>query len=61
MKKNLFLVFILFFIALSPLFSQQLTRFAVIDLPKVYQAFFRDSRAVRDFEDKSIPQYCSER
>ena len=53
MKKNLFLVFILFFIALSPLFSQQLTRFAVIDLPKVYQAFFRDSRAVRDFEDKS--------
>jgi outer membrane protein len=33
--------------------SQQLTRFAVVDLPKVYVAFFRDSRAVREFEDRS--------
>jgi outer membrane protein len=34
-------------------FSQQLTRFAVVDLTKVYTAFFRDSRAVRDFEERS--------
>ena len=33
--------------------GQQLTRFAVVDLPKVYLAFFRESRAVRDFEDQS--------
>jgi outer membrane protein len=33
--------------------AQQLTRFAVVDLPKVYTAFFRESRAVRDFEDRS--------
>ncbi|MDR3138965.1 MAG: OmpH family outer membrane protein [Treponema sp.] len=33
--------------------SQQLTRFAVVDLPKVYVAFFRDSRAVREFEERS--------
>ncbi|GHU15855.1 outer membrane protein [Spirochaetia bacterium] len=33
--------------------AQQLTRFAVVDLPKVYTAFFRDSRAVRDFEERS--------
>jgi outer membrane protein len=33
--------------------AQQLTRFAVVDLSKVYGAFFRDSRAVRDFEERS--------
>jgi outer membrane protein len=35
------------------LYAQQLTRFAVVDLPKVYTAFFRDSRAVREFEEQS--------
>ena len=35
------------------IYGQQLTRFAVVDLPKVYVAFFRESRAVRDFEDRS--------
>ncbi|MDR1802173.1 MAG: OmpH family outer membrane protein [Treponema sp.] len=33
--------------------AQQLTRFAVMDLPRVYMAFFSESRAVRDFEDQS--------
>jgi len=33
--------------------AQQITRFAVVDLPKVYMAFFRESRAVRDFEARS--------
>jgi outer membrane protein len=37
----------------SLLYAQQLTRFAVVDLPKVYTAFFRDSQAVRDFEARS--------
>jgi outer membrane protein len=32
--------------------AQQLTRFAVVDLPKVYLAFFRESQAVREFEDQ---------
>ncbi|MDR1955466.1 MAG: OmpH family outer membrane protein [Treponema sp.] len=36
-----------------PLGAQQLTRFAVVDLSKVYIAFFQDSRAVRDFEERS--------
>jgi outer membrane protein len=35
------------------LYAQQLTRFAVVDLPRVYTAFFRDSRAVRQFEERS--------
>jgi len=33
--------------------AQQLTRIAVVDLSKVYVAFMRDSRAVRDFEERS--------
>jgi len=34
-------------------FSQQLTRVAVVDLPRVYTEFFRESRAVREFEERS--------
>ncbi|MDR1901044.1 MAG: OmpH family outer membrane protein [Treponema sp.] len=33
--------------------AQQLTRFAVVDLSKVYVSFFRESRAVREFEERS--------
>jgi outer membrane protein len=33
--------------------AQQLTRFAVVDLARVYSSFFRDSRAVREFEERS--------
>ena len=51
MKKHLVLLLLL--CAAGSLHAQQLTRFAVVDLPKVYAAFFRDSRAVRDFEDRS--------
>jgi outer membrane protein len=37
----------------NSLYSQQLTRFAVIDLPKVYTAFFRESRPVRELEERA--------
>jgi outer membrane protein len=43
-------------VCLAPCFclgAQQLTRFAVVDLPKVHSAYFRDSRAVRDWEERS--------
>lgn len=36
-----------------PALSQQLTRFAVIDLPRVFTTFYRDSKAVRDWEERS--------
>jgi outer membrane protein len=52
MKK----IFILCLIAIGsavPLGAQQLTRFAVVDLPRVYVSFFRESRAVREFEEKT--------
>jgi len=33
--------------------QQQITRIGVVDLPRVYTAFFSDSKAVRDWEEKS--------
>jgi len=50
LKKVLFLLLLS---ACGILYAQQLTRFAVVDLPKVYMAFFQDSRAVREFEERS--------
>jgi outer membrane protein len=37
----------------TSLYSQQLTRIAVVDLTKVYSAYFRESRVVREFEERS--------
>ncbi|MDR2922221.1 MAG: OmpH family outer membrane protein [Treponema sp.] len=51
MKKVILLLSACFLAA--SLYSQQLTRVAVVDLPKVYSAFFRDSRIVREFEERS--------
>ena len=52
MKKSLLLFLICFGLAQAA-DAQQLTRFAVVDLPRVYMAFFSESRAVRDFEARS--------
>ena len=47
-------IFIILLISLPCLLhAQQLTRFAVVDMPKVYTAYFRDSREVRQFEERS--------
>jgi len=49
-----FILFLLLGISFAAgVYSQSITRFAIVDLPKVYTAFFRDSKAVRDFEDRS--------
>jgi outer membrane protein len=53
MKKNSVLLLSVLFALGSAAHAQQLTRFAVVDLPKVFVAFFRDSRAVREFEERS--------
>jgi outer membrane protein len=50
--KKYFLLFAIIFLGLSTLSAQQLTRFAVVDLPRVYITFFSESRAVRDFEER---------
>jgi outer membrane protein len=51
--KRLGLAIALFVLCLAAAGAQQLTRFAVVDLPRVYTTFFRDSKAVRDFEERS--------
>ena len=40
-------------------FSQQITRFAVVDTARIYTTFYRDSRSVRDYESKRT-RYQSE-
>ena len=55
MKKNIKLVISFLIVAscfLVPAFSQQVTRFGVVDTAKVYNAYFRDSAPVRNFEKK---------
>ncbi len=39
--------------------AQQITRFAVVDTSRIYTTFYRDSRSVRDYEQKSS-QYKGE-
>ena len=55
MKKNikclLSLIVLVGFFAI-PAFSQQVTRFGVVDTAKVYNAYFRDSAPVRNYERK---------
>jgi outer membrane protein len=52
-KKLAWFVFLCLAALVSPLGAQQLTRFAVVDLSRVYTQFFRESRAVREWEDRS--------
>ncbi|MDR1400063.1 MAG: OmpH family outer membrane protein [Treponema sp.] len=52
MKKRV-LMMALALLLVGQIGAQQLTRFAVVDLSRVYMSFFRDSRAVREFEEQS--------
>jgi len=55
MKKNvkiLISLLVLGFIAAVPAFSQQITKFGVVDTAKVYNAYFRNSTPVRNYEKK---------
>ena len=55
MKKSCKLLisflFVLLFTSVSA-FSQQITKFCVVDTAKVYNAYFRNSAAVRNYESK---------
>ncbi len=52
-KFKLLILFVVFSCAMSMTFAQQkITRFGVIDTNKVYQTFYRDSPAVRNYEKK---------
>ena len=52
MKKRLFSMFVLILALSIPVFSQQITKFGVVDTAKVYNAYFRNSAPVRNFEKK---------
>ena len=54
MKKYLKLLIslVVFTFASIPAFSQQITKFGVVDTAKVYNAYFRNSAPVRNYEKK---------
>lgn len=54
MKKNLKYIFSLLFVLMftMPAFAQQITKFGVVDTAKVYNAYFRSSKPIRDYEKK---------
>ena len=53
MSKKKLLFFVVFALLLSGgIFAQQITRFGVVDTAKVYQAYFRNSAPVRNYENK---------
>ena len=52
MKKLFVSIAILFCVSVSSAFAQQITKFGVVDTAKVYNAYFRNSAPVRNFEKK---------
>lgn len=55
MKKQIKLLSIftvLFAVTMVPAFSQQITKFGVVDTAKVYNAYFRNSAPIRNYEKK---------
>ena len=51
MKKILF-AFLMALSSCTAVFAQQITRFGVVDTARVYQAYFRNSAPVRNYESK---------
>lgn len=49
-NKKLIFVFVFIAISLTSSFSQQITRFGVVDTSRVYNAYFRNSAAVRNYD-----------
>lgn len=50
--KKIVLLFGILFCAVASSFAQQITRFGVVDTARVYQAYFRNSAPVRNYESK---------
>ena len=52
MNKKIALLAFFALIFSSGAFAQQITRFGVVDTAKVYQAYFRNSAPIRNYENK---------
>lgn len=50
--KKIFALAVISLVFSSVSFAQQITRFGVVDTAKVYQAYFRNSAPVRNYESK---------
>ncbi len=50
--KKIALIFAFLLFSLAGLSAQQITRFGVVDTARVYQAYFRNSAPVRNYESK---------
>ena len=51
-KRFAFISCLFLLFAVSSLFAQQITKFAVVDTARVYQAYFMNSSPVRNYESK---------
>ncbi len=51
--KRIIIFLVLLICGFFSLGAQQITKFALVDLSRVYTSFFRDSRPVREFEARS--------
>ncbi len=52
MKRNLALLVLLALLGGGSVCAQQITKFGVVDTARVYEAFFRDTGPVRNYEKK---------
>ena len=52
MKKYFIATVFVFLMIVSNSFAQQITKFGVVDTAKVYNAYFRNSAPIRNFEKK---------
>ena len=50
--KLLITVFVITCVFSIPVFSQQITKFGVVDTAKVYEAYFRNTAPIRNYENK---------
>ena len=52
LNKSVIAFFVVFVFAAAGMFAQQITKFGVVDTAKVYNAYFRNSAPVRNYEKK---------
>lgn len=50
--KKIFIFLVLGLISVASLSAQQITKFGVVDTARVYQAYFRNSAPIRNYESK---------
>ena len=52
MNKKIIVAVLISLFTVSGIFAQQITKFGVVDTNKVYNAYFRNSTAIRNYEKK---------